>query len=259
MSERSPYDDFADIYDVWVETAPITRENLAFYVELLAASPGPRVELGVGNGRICLEVARRGKDVVGVDSSAGMLALCRERAKAEGVSGRLALLHADFRDFELPAPAELVAIPFHTIGHLLTDEDKLAALRRVKGQLQPGGRLVFDHFVFDPDYPVPPGIPHLRADFSHPRSGQRCLLWETTTRDHERRVLDVLVCTEELDEEGSVVERRYRETHLSWIDPERMGKLIEEAGLRVEKLQGGFSGKLFEKGDPYQIWSCRRP
>ena len=30
-----PYDDFAEIYDVWCESAPIARENQGFYVRQL--------------------------------------------------------------------------------------------------------------------------------------------------------------------------------------------------------------------------------
>src|SRR5438552_549746 len=46
----------------WVESAPVARRNLPFYVEeYLACEGGPVVELGVGNGRIAIEAARRGR------------------------------------------------------------------------------------------------------------------------------------------------------------------------------------------------------
>ncbi|MCA1595961.1 MAG: class I SAM-dependent methyltransferase [Chloroflexi bacterium] len=120
MSERSDgsrveYDSWSDIYDVWVETAPVTGLNRPFYVQEYVNEPGSVVELGVGNGRILIEAARNGKAMIGVDSSASMLALCRERAEASGVAPLVHLIQADFRDFELPTPASLIAIPFHTI------------------------------------------------------------------------------------------------------------------------------------------------
>jgi len=43
------------------------------------------------------EAARRGKLIVGIDSSAEMLGRCRERAEAAGVADRLTLIQADFR------------------------------------------------------------------------------------------------------------------------------------------------------------------
>ena len=214
MSARTPYDAFADIYDAWCESAPITRENREFYVSLLADSPGPRVELGVGNGRICIEVARKGRPVVGVDSSPAILKLCRKRADEARVTESLTLVEADFRDFQLPEPAELITIPFHSIGHLLSNEDKLRAMRQVRSQLKPGGRFVFDHFIFDPDYPQPPGVSHLRAELTDPASGRDVFLWEATTRDLERQRLHVVVFTDEIDADGHVVSRRYRRTDI---------------------------------------------
>lgn len=258
MSSPIPYDAFADIYDAWCESAPITRENRDFYVELLAGSPGPRVELGVGNGRICIEVARRGKPVIGVDSSGAILDLCRRRAEEAGIEDELTLVQADFRDFELEAPADLVTIPFHSIGHLLTDEDKLRAMRQVRSQLKPGGRFVFDHFIFDPDYPQPPGIPHLRAELTHPESGRDVFLWETTIRDVERQRLHVVVYTDDVDADGHVVSRRYRRVDLSWIAPERSRELLEEAGFEIETVYGDFRGSPLAAESTHQVWVARK-
>ena len=49
MPEHVPYDDFVDIYDVRCESAPITKENRTYYVELLSENRPPVVELGVGD------------------------------------------------------------------------------------------------------------------------------------------------------------------------------------------------------------------
>jgi ubiquinone/menaquinone biosynthesis C-methylase UbiE len=114
MHQPVEYDAFADIYDIWVDTAPAAKRNLPFYVEEYLRSPEPVVELGVGNGRIAVEAARQDKPIIGVDSSAEMLKLCRERAEAAGVAHLLTLIQADFRDFTLPEPAQLIAIPYHT-------------------------------------------------------------------------------------------------------------------------------------------------
>lgn len=258
MSSDLPYDGFAGVYDAWVRSiGPLADEMRDFYVDLLLAADGPVAELGVGNGRICVEVAKRGKAISGVDSAAAMLELCRERARQAGVENRLTLIQADFRDFELPAPAELIVLPFHSLGHLLTDGNKLRALERIHGQLAPGGRLVWDHFVFDPDYPVPPGIPNLRARFPHPETGHDRLVWETTTRDHERRVLDVLVRIEDLDADGLVRRSRYVPMQMSWISPERSRELMEEAGFEIEVLWGDFRRTPYEEGAGHQVWVGR--
>jgi len=55
------------------------------------------VELGVGTGRIAIPAALAGAHVIGVDSSAGMLAVCAERAREAGVGERLDLRLGDLR------------------------------------------------------------------------------------------------------------------------------------------------------------------
>ena len=49
---------------------------------------GRSLELGVGTGRIAIPIAAAGIDVVGVDSSAGMLEVAREQAALAGVERR---------------------------------------------------------------------------------------------------------------------------------------------------------------------------
>jgi ubiquinone/menaquinone biosynthesis C-methylase UbiE len=46
------------------------------------------LDVGTGTGRAALAIARRGGRVVGIDASAQMLAVARERAAAEGVTAR---------------------------------------------------------------------------------------------------------------------------------------------------------------------------
>lgn len=254
MSARVPYDDFAEIYDVWSESAPITRANQGFYVRQLVSAAGPAVELGVGNGRICIEAAKQGKSVIGVDSSAKILQMCATRANKAGVSERLTLLPGDFRDFTLEEPAELITLPFHSIGHLLTDADKRKALANIHGQLRPGGRFIFDHFVFDPSYGPGSGVPYLRSEFRDEESGRDRLLWEATTRDLEHQMLRIVVWIDDLDGQGNLVHRRYRRINLSWLTPEQSFTLLEEAGFEIGAAYGDFDEGPMDESSTHQIW-----
>jgi SAM-dependent methyltransferase len=254
----SEYDAFADLYASWTSNLPLCAENGRFYRDLYLAADGPVVELGVGDGRIAVEAARRGARVTGVDSSSAMLELCRARASEAGVLDRLTLLQADFRDFVLPVPAELVAIPFHTIGHMLSRDDKRAALAHIATQLRPGGRLVFDHFVFDPELAARhEGSPRLRADTVDAESGRATLVWFTSHYDRDEKLIRLLVWSDELDEGGVLLRRRYRRLTHSWFDPDDMRALLEETGYEIEGLQGGFAGEELHEGGE-QVWFARR-
>ncbi len=258
MHKTVEYDAFADIYDIWVKGAPITERNLPFYVEEYACAEGPVVELGVGNGRIAIEAARQGKAIIGVDSSAEMLKLCREQAEAAGVAHLLTLIQADFRDFVLPEPAQLIAIPFHTIGHLATLDDKRAGLRHIHGQLAPGGRLIFDHFIFNPESARRYQGVGLRNEYTDAATGHDVLLWVTTLYDFEAQTMRIIAWTDELDDDGVVLRRQYRRLSFSWLDPEQTRALLEEAGFQVEALYGDFDRRPFDEESPEQVWVARR-
>src|SRR5437660_12497050 len=88
-----------------------------------------------------------GVEVIGVDSSAGMLAVCRQRADEAGVGARLDLRQGDLRNPPVDERVALVTCPFRAYLHLRDDAERLEALRAARELLRPGGRLVFDVFT----------------------------------------------------------------------------------------------------------------
>ena len=260
MSMTAEYDAFADIYEIWSATAPVTARNLPFYVDAYRETPGLVAELGVGDGRIAIEAAKAGKPIVGVDSSSQMLHRCRAKARAAGVLDRLTLIHADFRDFNLPQPAELITIPFHSIGHLVTMDDKREGLRHIYDQLAPGGRLIFDHFVFDLEAARSRyGVANLRAEYTNPETGRDTLLWVTSRFEPETQRIRIITWTDEIDGVGVMVRRQYRRLTFSWLEPPQTRMLLEETGFEIEALYGDFDHSPFSDDSPEQIWVARRP
>lgn len=257
--QSTDYDAWADIYDAWAGTAPAAQQNLPFYVDAYTKTPGVVVELGIGNGRIAIEAARQGKPIVGVDSSSEMLKLCATRAREAAVLDRLTLIQADFRDFQLPEPAQLIAIPFHSIGHLVRLDDKRAGLRHILEQLEPGGRLIFDHFVFSSEIARQRnGVPGLRAEYTEARSGRDVIMWATSRYDFDEQTIHIIAWTDELDQHGVVLRRIYRRLDFSWIEPEQARTLLEEAGFLVEALFGDFDRSPFGSESQRQVWVARR-
>jgi SAM-dependent methyltransferase len=253
------YDSFADIYAVWTDTAASTRANLPFYLDEYAEADGPVVELGVGDGRIAVAAAARGRAVIGVDLSQAMLDLCRRRAEAAGVLDRLALIHADFRSFELDAPAALIALPYHSIGHLTTYDDKRRAVAHVYSKLRPGGRFIFDDFVMTPALLSHMRSVQLRAEY-RTGTGAEALLWVTSLVDEAAQSIRVVTWEDELDADGVVQRRRYRRLGLSWLTPSQARDLLVSAGFAIDACYGAFDKTPF--GDDTaqeQIWVARRP
>lgn len=253
------YDRFADIYDVWTTTAASAQANLKFYLDAYRAADGVIVELGVGDGRIAIEAATQGRTIVGVDLSAVMLARCRERAERAGVQGRLALVQADFRSFRLDEPAALIALPYHSLGHLPALDDKRAALGHIFSQLRPGGRFVFDDFRMTPALLAQMRQVQLRAEYLSV-AGATVLLWVTSLVDEAAQSINVVTWEDEIGADGRLAERRYRRLSLSWLQPAQARALLEETGFVVEACFGDFERTPFDETTAReQIWVARKP
>ena len=231
----SGYDAVARLYDEWSRSV---TEDIDFYVDLARAAGSPVVELGVGTGRIAVPVAAAGIRVIGVDSSPGMLEVCRERAAAAGVDHLL-----DLRIGELAAPpvderVALVTCPFRAYLHLHTDEQRLAALRAARRLLVPGGRLVFD--VFEPGAA---DVEETHARWLEREPG----IHERAHWDSERRTLTLSV-------RGASGESTMT---LAWISPTEWRRLLERAGLVVEGCYGWFDRRPYTGGED-TVWIARR-
>lgn len=256
---RSEYDAFSEIYGVWTDTAPAAQANLSFYVDAYLGADGPVVELGVGDGRIAVEAATRGRKIVGVDLSRPMLELCRQRAERAGVAARLHLLEADFRTFTLDRPAGLIALPYHSVGHLPSLDDKRTALAHVFSQLRPGGVFIFDDFLMTPALAAHMRRVQLRAEYNTP-AGADALLWVTSLVDEASQSIRVVTWEDQLDAGGLLARRQYRRLSLSWLEPAQAQELLTDAGFVVEACYGSFEGEPFALPTAReQIWRAHRP
>jgi SAM-dependent methyltransferase len=96
---------------------------------------------GCGTGRVAIELARRGLEVVGVDADPGMLSAARAKAPA------LEWVLADLADLELPDPDGSgrhrfdAAVLAGNVMIFVVPGTEGAVLERIAGHLRPGGLL----------------------------------------------------------------------------------------------------------------------
>ena len=232
-----PYDAIARLYDPWSRSVV---EDVAFYVEEASrAAPGPVVELGVGTGRIAVPVAAAGIAVIGVDSSAGMLDICREAGELAGVSEHLELRLGDYSRPPVAERVSLVLCPFRAYLHLHTEAERLEALRAAHGLLVPGGRLVFDVFT-----PSAEDIEETHGRWLEREPG----IFERADWDTQRRVLTLSLRGP--DGETTMA--------LAWVSQAEWRALLHEAGFTVDACYGWFDRRPWA-GEEDSIWIATRP
>jgi SAM-dependent methyltransferase len=112
--------------------------------ELVSQLGGQRIlDAGCGTGRVAVELARRGCQVVGVDNDADMLA--RARSRSEAVSWVL----ADLATVDLPATFEVVVLAGDVL-HYVRPGDESRVVSNLSRHLKPGGYLVSGASLAEP-------------------------------------------------------------------------------------------------------------
>ncbi|HUW81880.1 MAG TPA: class I SAM-dependent methyltransferase [Phycisphaerae bacterium] len=252
------YTDLAATYDL---TPPyLDRTDLQFYLDYARQSRGPVLELGCGTGRICVPIAAEGIDVVGLDLSPAMLAICRRKldAQPDRTRRRVRLLRADMADFVLRQRFGLIVVPFRAFQHLLEAEQQLACLRCVRRHLRPDGRFILD--VFDPNYRMLAGpFPSEQVtDFDVTFGDGTRLIRRSRILGHEksRQLQHVEFEFERHLPDGSV-QASTAVFYMRCIFRPEAEHLLARAGLSVEHLFGDYRRTPYPPGNDL-IFVCRR-
>lgn len=103
---------------------------------LLPPAPPPRLlDAGCGTGRVGIELARRGFDLLGVDVDEGMLAAARRKAP------EFEWMLADLASLDLPRTFDLALLAGNVMIFVGRGNER-AVLRNLSRHLRPGGLLV---------------------------------------------------------------------------------------------------------------------
>lgn len=128
-----------------VENVENTRREVDFIVAGAAINPSSQIlDLCCGQGRHCLELARRGyKNVTGVDRSRYLIRLAKKRAQNEGL--QVVFKEGDARNPRLPEGSfDCVAIMGNSFGYFSNKQDDERVLSTVGKILRPSGQVVLD-------------------------------------------------------------------------------------------------------------------
>jgi SAM-dependent methyltransferase len=124
-----------------------------FYKAVIEQAGWLALDVGCGAGRLLRSYLRAGLAVEGVDMAADMLAMCREKARAEGL--QTVLYKQPLQALDLPQRYAAIIVPCGSFVCVMGRDHALEALRRFYAHLLPGGILAFNVYLPDYDYSQP--------------------------------------------------------------------------------------------------------
>ena len=138
------YDNFSRFYDLLTDN--VEYEKRADYfcrlLSLCGIKDGILLDLACGTGSISVEMAKKGFDVIGVDSSIGMLNAARQKAFESGE--QILLLNQSMDDIDLFGTVDCAVCVLDSINHLADAEQVKRTFAKVSLFMNPGGAFAFD-------------------------------------------------------------------------------------------------------------------
>jgi SAM-dependent methyltransferase len=160
----------AEHYDLFYRDKPYREEAqyTSGLIRLRKAEALTVLDLGCGTGVRCLELARLGYRVCGLDQSADMLAMARQHCLRASDFSQAAIrfLEGDITAFVAEEGFDAVISLFHVFSYLTTPKALGDALSCCFHNLNPGGVLIFDYWHGPAVTQDPPAIRRKTAEDS---------------------------------------------------------------------------------------------
>lgn len=142
MGVENIYRDFAYIYDKLMYD--VDYKEWADYIEKIfqeyEVKPSLIADLGCGTGNFCVEMDKKGYEMIGIDSSLDMLNCAKKKSEGRNIL----YLNQDMTDFELYGTVDAIVSLMDSINYLTYIKDIKKLLKLVKNYLNPGGLFIFD-------------------------------------------------------------------------------------------------------------------
>jgi SAM-dependent methyltransferase len=238
-------------YDLLAQmTAPA---DLPFYRALVAEHGAPVLELGAGTGRVALELAKDGTEVVGVELSPHMLQYAQSKAEQESIGLTLAL--GDIRKFNLRAKFPLILLTYNTFNHLLDLDSILGCLDCIREHMNTQeSRLVID--TFQPSLTFLGGEPQRRRPilrYVDPYTKEEVVLHEENHYEPATQ-LNRIVWSYTI---GGKNDARIDELTMRLFFPNELDTLLLLEGFAIETKMGDYDGRPFGSTTPKQLMVCK--
>ncbi|MBN1901735.1 methyltransferase domain-containing protein [Candidatus Sumerlaeota bacterium] len=247
QTEAPSYVDYSEYYDF----AHFQKDDIPFFLDYARECGSPLLELACGTGRLIVPIAEAGYNITGIDLSAKMLSICRERVNRLGLSDRVSLVEANMTNFDLPEKQFALAyVPLRSFTHLFTQKDQLSCLHTTFAHLRPGGLFIVVVFALNFSVLAKDSEDSFRVlrEFDLPDGNHVVQSQRFAKHDRAKQILYFEFKFEEKDRNGLMVRERTVPMDMRYTLRYELQLLMERAGFEVVDVfqdyeKRPFSGK----------------
>ena len=250
------YEQFGWDYELF---NPLWDKEVRWYLDWVRRTGDPVLELACGSGRMLVEFAKAGYDVVGIDLSEKMLGLTeiRIRELPRDVQNRIHFYRYDMVDFNVGREFGMVVIGDNSFRELKTREQQLSCLQFVRKHLNRDGKLLMTERRFDAglfldgkrEYPWTEAI-------VHPDTGDMVSRKVEVTLDSDRKWVRGMMTYRMVSDDGTERLKEFR-FDAPVMNVEDYLELFQEAGFKTQ-VYVGYKEKDDDGVDPVLCFVCSK-
>lgn len=193
------------------------------------------LDLCCGMGRHSLALTEFGYRVTGIDLSKYLLA----EAQRIDPEGTVRWMEGDMRDIGFAQEFDAVVNLFTSFGYFERDEENAKVFAGIYRALLPGGKYIIDYL--NPTYIKRNLVPFSTRDE------------EGVTIEQSRSIEDGFVRKRIVMKEVGKSDRTYLEQVKLYERPQ-FSRMLEDAGLDVDRVYGNYDGSLYDEDSPRMIF-----
>jgi SAM-dependent methyltransferase len=243
------WDRVASFYDLYAQAT----FDIPFFVQEATRLPGNVLELMAGTGRVSLPLVKAGVRLTCVDNAPEMLAVLSQKLVREHLS--VQVYDMDVRDLAFDQLFDLIIIPFHSFGELISSDDQKRVLTRIHEHLTERGRFICT--LHNPSHRLRSVDGQLRLVGSYPGVDPQTslLFWSVSNAEPATNIVHAWQFYEHYDQHGMLQEKRILQIRFALLQRAEFETLAAAAGFQVLSFYGDYVYAPFqEETSPYMIW-----
>lgn len=236
---------FPELYDLLYSEY---YEDLDYYIK---ATKNYReiLELGVGTGRIALQLAKLGKIVYGIDYSEKMLNVFKKKLSKEKkeVQSRVHLTNSNMSRFRLNRKFEYVYIPFMTFNYLLSLDAQRECLNCIYSHLLSDGILTMELVSMNPEWFLDDKLPRLIFRDEDKKEKSIVDIYRICRFDASSQIMEHDRIYKFFNDKGDLVSEKVLFLKNRFMFLGEITILLELTGFKIISVIGSYKGTEYSK------------